>query len=168
VIRREIFAQNAAAFSVFRRQRRRAPSFRHAPCFKSDIVRPPTTLTEALAGAGRHHEAAGDSAMKRMILALMLFGTTVGVQSASAQDYYYAGGYPGGYPVQQQDQYPVLKKVLIGGALFGAGFLAGRVTAPQPNYYAPAVQPYPTNYRGHGHQHNHGHRGPMPVGYRGR
>lgn len=103
--------------------------------------------------------------MKRLMLAMTLLGTTVGVQSASAQDYYYAGGYPAGYPTQQE-QYPVLKKVLIGGALFGAGFLAGRVTAPKPNYYPPVVQPYPTNYRGP--QHHHGHHGrPTPVGYRG-
>jgi hypothetical protein len=103
--------------------------------------------------------------MKRIILALTLLGTTIGVQSASAQGYY-GGGYPS-YPVQQQSQYPVLKQVLIGGALVGAGFLIGRATAPKPNYYPPVVQPYPTNYRGHGHHQNHGHHGPRPVGYRG-
>ena len=104
--------------------------------------------------------------MKRIILALTLLSTTVvGASSASAQDYYYQGGYPVNYPVQQQSQYPVLKQVLIGGALVGAGFLIGRATAPKPNYYPPVVQPYPTNYGGH--HHNHGPRGPMPVGYRG-
>lgn len=113
--------------------------------------------------------------MKRAILALTLFTTAaLGVAPASAQQgyYYQGGGYPVNYPVQQQEQYPVLKKVLIGGALLGAGFLVGRATAPQPNYYPPVVQPYPTNYRGHGHHHGHGHnqnfRGPMPIQYHGR
>jgi len=115
--------------------------------------------------------------MKRIILALTLVSTSVlGLKPAAAQDYYYQGGYPVQYqyPAQQQDN-QVLKKVLIGGALLGAGFLAGRLTAPRPNYgYGnyppPVVKPYPTNY-GHPHHAHHGghhHGRHYPVNYRGR
>lgn len=105
--------------------------------------------------------------MKRIVLTLMFVSSLVlGVQPAGAQDYYYnQGGYPAGYPVQQQNGNPVLKKVLIGGALLGAGFLAGRLTAPKPNYgygnYPPVGNPYPQNFNNHGH-HAH-HHGPKPA-----
>lgn len=114
--------------------------------------------------------------MKRFVLGLMLASSLVlGARPAAAQDYYYQqGGYPGGYPVQQQQGNPVLKKVLIGGALLGAGFLAGRLTAPQPNYgygnYPPVVNPYPRNHGHHHqahHQHGHQHGRPYPTQYRG-
>ena len=112
--------------------------------------------------------------MKRIILALTLVSTSVlGLKPAAAQDYY-QGGYPVQYqyPAQQQDN-QVLKKVLIGGALLGAGFLAGRLTAPKPNYgYGsyppPVVKPYPTNYGHPHHAHHGGHSRSYPVHYRGR
>ncbi len=107
--------------------------------------------------------------MKRVVVALTLLGFLFGVVgSTQAQDFGYGGGYttyPAGYgypvqPVGQQEQYPILKKVLIGGALIGAGFLAGRLTAPkqpQYNYYPPQGPQYLPGQFGGGHGHNHGH-----------
>jgi hypothetical protein len=91
--------------------------------------------------------------MKRLILALTLLGTTLtAVNPALANDWSYGHGYP---PAQRHND--VLKQVLIGGALVGIGYLAGRMTAPQNNYgYAPnyGYQPQPQfqpsyGYRGY-------------------
>ena len=76
--------------------------------------------------------------MKRIVALVTLVGALSAAVPASAQDWGYGGGYP-----PQQESHPVLKKVLIGGALVGIGFLAGRLTAPKPqtSYYQP--QSYP-------------------------
>jgi len=92
--------------------------------------------------------------MKRLVATLALLGVFgSSVPQVQAQDYY-GGGYPA-----QQEQYPVLKRVLIGGALFGAGFLTGRLTAPKPQQY-PDYQ-YPQGGYGGGYyqQQGHGHGG---------
>lgn len=67
-----------------------------------------------------------------------------------------------GYPVQpvgHQDEHPILKKVLIGGALVGIGFLAGRLTAPKPQYhynnYPPAGPQFRPSYGGSRSGHGH-------------
>ncbi len=98
--------------------------------------------------------------MKRIVLALAMLGTFgTSLQTARADDWYYAGG-PYGQPYYgaqyQQQGNPILKKVLIGGALIGAGFLAGRLTAPRPYAYGYAPAPI--------YQHHHGY--PTPYGYR--
>jgi hypothetical protein len=99
--------------------------------------------------------------MKRLVATLALFGVLgSSLPQTQAQDWY-----GGGYPVQpvQQEQYPVLKRVLIGGALFGAGFLAGRLTAPKPQQYHGYPQGghgggyYPQ--QGNGPHHGNGHHG---------
>ncbi|MCE9603701.1 MAG: hypothetical protein K8U03_02235 [Planctomycetia bacterium] len=105
--------------------------------------------------------------MKRIVLGLTLLSSfVVGVRPAAAQDYY-QGGYPVGYPVQQQQGNPILKKVLIGGAIFGVGYLAGRLTAPQPNYgygnYPPVGNQYPPNFGNHGHHGPHHHGAPQQA-----
>jgi hypothetical protein len=94
--------------------------------------------------------------MKRLVATLALMGVLgSSLPQAQAQDWY-----GGGYPVQpaSQEQYPILKRVLVGGALFGAGFLAGRLTAPKPyqNYSYPqggygGGGYYPQQGNGHGH-----------------
>ena len=98
--------------------------------------------------------------MKRLVATLALLGVLgSSLPQTQAQDYY-----GGGYPVQQE-QYPILKKVLVGGALFGAGFLAGRLTAPKPHYGGYSYQGgyggnggyYPQQGHGNGHgQHGYG------------
>jgi hypothetical protein len=76
-----------------------------------------------------------------------------------AAQYQPVGNY--GYPVQPvgQDEHPILKKVLIGGALVGIGFLAGRLTAPQPqyNYYPQPKYPQFPPTSGHYPRPGHGH-----------
>ena len=112
--------------------------------------------------------------LKSGVLGLTMSGLLAGaVQPAGAQGFGqpYGGGYGQqyqqvgsyGYPVQPAgDQYPILKKVLIGGVLVGAGFLAGRLTAPKPyptynNYppvrpqFQPSFQP---SFRGGHHGHH--------------
>ncbi|MGC3967212.1 MAG: hypothetical protein QM775_07535 [Pirellulales bacterium] len=81
-----------------------------------------------------------------------------GYGNAYQAQYQPVGNY--GYPVQPvgQDDHPILKKVLVGGALVGLGFLAGRLTAPKPqyNYYPTPVPQYPPMggpRPGHGHHH---------------
>ncbi|MBL8826996.1 MAG: hypothetical protein JNM18_08415, partial [Planctomycetaceae bacterium] len=70
--------------------------------------------------------------MKRIVVALMLASVLVsGARPVAAGDWGYPAG-PYGYP-QQQD-HPVLRKVLVGAGLIGIGVLIGRATAPQPNY----------------------------------
>jgi len=86
------------------------------------------------------------------------------VQPAAAQQYYYS---PSSYPPPQQDN-PVLRKVLIGGALVGIGFLAGRLTAPQGDSCG---QPYHPGYgyqppRGYQPTHGGGYRGHNPYDHR--
>jgi hypothetical protein len=93
--------------------------------------------------------------MKRLVATLALLGVLgTSLPQAQAQDWY--GG--GGYPVQpvSQEQYPVLKKVLIGGALFGVGFLAGRLTAPQQPQY-PVYQGPQGGFGGHHPHPGHGY-----------
>jgi len=68
----------------------------------------------------------------------------------SAGDWHHQAGYPAPYPQSNQRQ-DVLKQVVVGGALIGLGFLAGRLTAPQPQYQPqfvppPVVMHRPTNY----------------------
>lgn len=105
------------------------------------------------------------NASKKIVLTLtMLSVLFAGISPATAQDWsYQQGGYPA--PYQQQQRHEVLKKVLVGGALVGLGFLAGRLTAPKPNYgyghggYGQQYQPqynHPAHYRGH--QGHGGHR----------
>lgn len=89
--------------------------------------------------------------MKRLAFALALMSSlAVGVRPVAAADWNYQPAYPVGYPAPyQQNNQEVLKKVLIGGALVGLGFLAGRLTAPKPNYgygYAPSVPQGPIHY----------------------
>ena len=79
-----------------------------------------------------------------------------------------------GYPVQPyysepspakpaRQERPLLKKILIGGALVGIGFAAGRITAPRPDpYYSgySGYQPrhYPTHHSAYNRgQYNHSH-----------
>lgn len=80
--------------------------------------------------------------MKKLIAVVTLWSVLGGAAvQASAQDWRYAGG-----PAPYRQDYPVLKKLLIGGALVGIGFAAGRLTAPRPTttYYGPQVpQPVP-------------------------
>lgn len=81
--------------------------------------------------------------MKRLAFALALMSSlAVGVRSAAAADGSYQPAYPVGYPAPyQQNNQEILKKVLIGGALVGLGFLAGRLTAPKPYAQPGCVQP---------------------------
>jgi len=90
--------------------------------------------------------------MKRLVATLALLGVLgTSLPQAQAGDWY-----GGGYPVQQE-QYPILKRVIVGGALFGAGFLAGRLTAPKPQPYQGYPQPHGGYYPQQGHGHGYGH-----------
>jgi hypothetical protein len=90
--------------------------------------------------------------MKRLVATLALLGILgTSLPQAQAGDWY-GGGYP------PQEQYPILKKVLVGGALFGAGFLAGRLTAPKPQPYPAYPHPHGGYYPQQGGGH-HGHHG---------
>lgn len=81
--------------------------------------------------------------MQRFAFAFALLSSlAVGVRPAAAGDGNYRPAYPVGYPAPyQQNDHEVLKKVLIGGALVGLGFLAGRLTAPKPHVQPYSVQP---------------------------
>lgn len=99
--------------------------------------------------------------MKRIVTALTLAGLLLGsVPSVRAQDWAYA---PVGYPPPQQQDHPILKKVLIGAGLVGIGYLIGRATAPKPGpvYTQPPIQYGPRPgagipwQQGNGPQHHH-------------
>lgn len=106
--------------------------------------------------------------VKSGVLGLTILGLLASaVQPASAQGFGQPYGYGQqyqpvgnyGYPVQPAgEQYPVLKKVLIGGVLVGAGFLAGRLTAPKPypvyNNYPPARPQFQPSHNGGHHGHH--------------
>jgi hypothetical protein len=95
--------------------------------------------------------------MKRIMrvatVAVLMLALVVGsVSPASAQGYYYPAAQPtnngygyGGYGYGSND-HPILRNVLIGGALVGLGFAAGRLTAPAPYAYG---------YGGYGHPYAH-------------
>lgn len=81
--------------------------------------------------------------MKRAILTLAVLSSSFfAAQPAGAQSFGgYGYGYPAPYGAPAPEQYPVLKRVLIGAGIFGLGFVAGRATVPQygiqqPNYGA--------------------------------
>lgn len=80
--------------------------------------------------------------MKRVVAVVTMCSVLGGLAgSAQAQDWRYAGS-----PAPYQQDHPVLRKVLVGGALFGIGFAAGRLTAPRQTtaYYPPSFpQPIP-------------------------
>ena len=94
--------------------------------------------------------------MKRIVVTLVLLGIMgATVQPALAHDWGYAP-----YPYRPGHQEtPVLQKVLVGGALIGLGFAAGRLTAPRPQYdYRYGYQPAPRC------QPSFGYR-PAPYGF---
>jgi hypothetical protein len=110
--------------------------------------------------------------MKRFVVGLTLLGMMfASTQSLVAGDWQY--GNAGYAPVSQQQDHPILRKVLIGAGLVGVGFLAGRLTAPKPNsYYGYGQQPIQLNPQYGGGQpwqsnyqpsHAH-HRGPSQYG----
>jgi hypothetical protein len=93
--------------------------------------------------------------VKRLLtVGVLSVATLVGsVAPASAQNYAY--GYPQqpyGYGTYNND-HPVLRNLLIGGALIGVGFAAGRLTAPRPYQYNYGYQGAPGYY---GPQWHHG------------
>lgn len=108
--------------------------------------------------------------LKSGVLGLTMLGLLASaVQPASAQGFGQPYGYGYGqqyqpvgnygYPAQPAgDQYPILKKVLIGGVLVGAGFLAGRLTAPKPypvyNNYPPIAPQFQPSFNGGHHGHH--------------
>lgn len=87
------------------------------------------------------------------------FGQPYGGNNGYGQTYAPVGNY-GSYPGQPTGlaNNPVLQKVLIGGALLGAGFLAGRLTAPRPyptyNNYPPVQPQFQPSYNGGHHGHH--------------
>lgn len=109
------------------------------------------------------------NAVRRVVTTLTILSTlSAGIRPVSAQDWSYAPAAPVGYPAPyQSNNHDVLKKVLVGGVLVGLGFLAGRLTAPRPNYgygynYAPQgpqIQPPFGQPAFYGSYHGpHGHR----------
>ncbi len=90
--------------------------------------------------------------MKRIMrvatVAVLMLAMVVGsVSPASAQGYYYPAAQPANYGYGYgSNDHPILRNVLIGGALIGVGFAAGRLTAPQPYAYG---------YGGYGHPYAH-------------
>lgn len=80
--------------------------------------------------------------MKRLALfSLFLTLALATVRPAAAYDGY---AYPPPYP-PPAEEYPLLRKLLVGGVLVGVGYALGRATAPQPQpYYAGYATPAPT------------------------
>jgi hypothetical protein len=109
--------------------------------------------------------------MTRLVVGVTLCAILLGsVSPAMAGDPYWnysnRAAYPAPVyypqPAPAAQERPLLKKLLIGGALVGIGFAAGRLTAPKPYQYDigyPVHSGYrPPRYPVHS-VHNHGHHG---------
>lgn len=105
--------------------------------------------------------------MRRALMVLTLsLGMLAAANSASAQ-FYGAAPYPEPYgpaPYGAQEQYPVLKRLLIGAGIFGLGFVTGRATAPKYDDYGYGYDP---GFRGPVHRPSFGGHPFGPSHHRG-
>jgi hypothetical protein len=105
--------------------------------------------------------------MTRFVVGLTLAAILLaGISPTMGADRYWNYTSRVGYPAQPyypepapaRQERPLLKKLLIGGALVGIGFAAGRLTAPKPDPYHSGYSGYqPRHYPTHHSAYNHGH-----------